>query len=269
LAQPAQRKDRIDCQGNKIGGTLNNGFYKFHEIMRNKRQHFFWSSIILVFIVFSAGCAKTGATVNVSPVSYVSVMNLAPYGFPVDIYFNGTLVTPAGGIVPEQFSTEYGQLKPGSYTVDFKKSGTDSLLVELPAAVYDTSSFYTLVFYNTQPGSNAVQATRIQDNFSQVAASNSYYRFFNMSPDAPSVNLLMNGSVVQTNRTPADNVGNQTFDQFEPITPGEYSLQVENSISDSVLGSQSNYPFAAAYVYTVILMGTSKGMTVSVLPVIF
>jgi hypothetical protein len=266
---PRNEKAVSVVMGKKIGGILKNSFNKLDEIMKNNRQHLNWSSIILGLAVLGVGCMKTGATVNMSPVSYVSVMNLAPYGSSVDIYFNATLVSPAGGILPEQFSTEYGQLKPGSYTVDFKKAGTDSLLVELPAAVYDTSNFYTLVIYNTQPGGNAVQATRIQDNLSQISTSYSYYRFLNMSPDAQSVNLLMNGTSIQMNRTPADNVGSQSYDQFQSINPGEYTIQVQNSTTDSLLASQSNYPFAAANVYTVILMGTSKGMSVSVLPVVF
>jgi hypothetical protein len=237
--------------------------------MTNKRQQFFWSSIILALFAGGAGCVKGGATVNTTPKSYVSVLNMAPYSSSVDIYFNGTLVTPSGGVVPEQFSTEYGQLIPGSYTVDFKKAGTDSLFVELPVAAYDTNTFYTLVLYNTQPGSSAVQAARIEDNLSQINTSSAYYRFFNMSPDAANVNLLMNGAVAQPNRTPADNINNQSYNQFLAVSPGEYTLQVENAISDSVLGTQSNYPFAAAYVYTIILMGTSKGMSVTVLPVVF
>ena len=216
-----------------------------------------------------SGCSKPGTTITRNPVAYVSIMNLAPYGSPVDIFFNGTLVSPSGGVAPGQFSTQYGQLKPGTYTVDFKKSGNDSLLYELPAAPFDTTSFYTLILYNTTAGSPAVSAVRILDDFSQVNGSSSYYRFFNMSPDAPNVNFFVNGAISQGNRTPADNVSNLGFQQFQPISPGDYALQVQNAANDSVLGSLNNYPFAAGYVYTVFLTGTSKGMALNVLPVVF
>jgi hypothetical protein len=251
-----------------IDRTLDNGYNKFHDIMRRKRQHFYWSSIILTLVSGIIGCSKPGATFNVNPVAYVSLMNLAPYASAVDIYFNGILISPNGGIIPGQFSSEYGQLKPGSYTVDFKKTGTDSLLYELPAAQYDTGNFYTLVLYNTIPDSPAVAAARIEDNLSQVNATSSYYRFFDMSPDGVNVSLSLNGSVAQTNRSPADNVANQAFNQFVSVSPGDYTLQVQNS-KDSVVASEANYPFAAGYVYTIFLTGTSKGMTVSVLPLLF
>lgn len=237
--------------------------------MKSMRQHFYWSSIILVIFLFGAGCTKPGVTTTNNPAAYVSVMNLAPYGTSVDIFFNGTQVSPAGGIAPGQFSTQYGQLKPGTYTVDFKRTGGDSLLYELPAAQFDTASFYTLLYYNTTPGSAAVSAARISDDFSQVTGSSSYYRFFNMSPDASSVNLLMNGAITQTNRSPADAIYNTYYQQFQAISPANYTLLVQDAVTDSTLGTQSNYPMAAGYVYTVLLTGTSKGYSVNVLPVVF
>jgi hypothetical protein len=237
--------------------------------MKNMRQHFYWSSIILAFVCVGTGCSKPGVTMSNNPAAYVSLMNLAPYGGNIDIFFNGTQVSPSGGVAPGQFSTQYGQLKPGSYTVDFKTTGTDSLLCELPAAQFDTAKFYTLIFYNPTAGSMAVSATRIMDDLSQVTGSSSYFRFFNMSPDAMSVNLLMNGALASPNRTPADNVNNQTLEDFQAISPGNYTLQVQSVISDSVLGTQNNYPMAAGYVYTIFLTGTSKGFAVNVLPVVF
>jgi len=238
--------------------------------MINKRQHFYWCSIILLILFTGSGCTKPGVTTSQTQVAYVSIMNLAAYGSPVDIFFNGNLVSPAGGIAPGQVSTQYGQLKPGSYTIDFKKTGTDSLLYELPASQFDTTTFYTLILYNTMAGSTAVSAVRILDNFSQVNGTSSYYRFFDMTPDAPNVNLYLDGSIAQTNRMPADNVNDQSYQQFLGISPGDHTLQVQNAATDSVLGTQNNYPFAAGYVYTVYLTGaSSKGLTLNVLPVVF
>jgi hypothetical protein len=239
--------------------------------MKNNAQHLYWSSVILVLLVGSIGCGKTGASFNTSAISYISIMNMAPYSSTVDIYFNGTLVSPSGGIAPGLYSKQYGQFKPGNYTVDFKKTGTDSLLYELPALQYDTSAFYTIVLYNISSGSPAVQAAVIQDNFSQVNNNTmAYWRFLDMSPDASNVSLSMNGTVVQSGRTPADNFSSQVFNQFQQISSGNYTLQVQNSVTDSVLATQSNYAFGQGDVYTIFLTGTAKaGMTVNVLPVIF
>jgi hypothetical protein len=237
--------------------------------MRNNCKQFIWTSIILVFTFGS--CVKSGQSglTVTNAVCYVSVMNQAPYSFATDIYFNGTLVSPTGGIAPEQFSAQYGAVKPGTYTIDFKKAGTDSLLFELPAMAYDTSVFYTLIFYNTAPGSAAVQATRITDDLSPITQASAFYRFFNLSPDMASVNLYLNGTAAEINRTPADNVGNLRYDEFFPLNPAVYNMQVKNT-DDSVLATINSIPLSAGDVYTIFLEGTAKaGVNITVLPFAF
>jgi hypothetical protein len=269
LKQPAQRKDRIGCQGEKIGRILNNSYKNSNYVMRNNFQHFIWSSIILVFVSAAGGCVKSGTGSSSTPVCYVSVMNEAPYSSATDIYFNGVVVSPSGGIAPGQFSAQYGSVKPGTYTIDFKVAGTDSLLYELPSVQYDTSSFYTLIFYNTAPKSPAVSAANISDNFSSVTATSAYYRFFNLSPDIPSVDLYLGGTATQFNRTPADNVSNLMYDQFQAISAEAYNIQVMKSGTDSVLAALNATPLAAGTVYTIFLQGTSGNLNISVLPALY
>jgi Domain of unknown function (DUF4397) len=267
LTQPAQRKDRIGCQGKKIGCILNNGYKNMNRDMRDNYQHFIWSSIILVFASAFGGCIKSTPATTATPVCYVSVMNEAPYSSVADVYFNGVLVSPTGGIAPGQFSSEYGSVKPGVYTIDFKVTGTDSLLYELPAAEYDTSNFYTLILYNTAPKSPAVAAASILDNFSSVTATSAYYRFFNLSPDIPSVDLYLSGVESQINRTPADNISNLMYDEFQAVNATTYSVQVKSSSTDSVLATANGTTLTEGGVYTIFLEGTSAGgVSISVLP---
>jgi hypothetical protein len=233
--------------------------------MRSNGQHFIWSSIILVFALTEAGCVKSSPGANATAaVCYVSVMNEAPYSSTADIYFNGTLVSNTG-IAPGQFSSQYGSVKPGVYTVDFKVTGTDSLLYELPAAQYDTSNFYTLILYNTGPKSPAVSAVRIIDDFSAITETSAYYRFFNLNPDIPDADLYLNGTTVQTNRTPLD-FTNPANNEFQPLAATGYTIQVKTSIKDSVLASLGATPLAAGSVYTIFLEGTSTSATIGVLP---
>ena len=234
--------------------------------MRNNREHFFLSSIILVFVFAGAGCLKsTSNNVNTGAVCYVSILNEAPYGPSVDMYFNGTLVS-AAAITPGNYSSAYGSVKPGNYTVDFKVTGTDSLLYEIPAAEFDTSAFYTLIIYNTAPKSPAVAAARIVDDYSSVTQTTSaYYRFFNLSPDAPGVDLYLNSTVAQTNRSPMDNLTNLSYDEFQPINPGTFSVNVKKASTDTVLASISTTEMMPSTVYTIFLYGTSSNLAVNVL----
>jgi hypothetical protein len=236
--------------------------------MRNNHQQFFWNFMILVILAAGGGCSKTSSSVDVTGVSYLSIINEAPYGSAVDIYLSGTLVSPLGGIAPGQYSKEYGSLKPGVYTVDFKKTGTDSLLYEIPASSFDTTNFYSLILTNSAPGSATVQAAKILDNFSAVTPSSAYFRFFNLSPDVPAVDLYLNGSIAQLQRTPADNVDDLMYNEFQPVTPAVYNLQVKASATDSVLATQSSISLEAGSVYTIFLSGTdrsSNNLQISVL----
>lgn len=234
-------------------------------------KQFLWASTIGLIATGMTGCVKSSSPVTVSPVSYVSVMNEAPYGVPVDIYFNGTLVSPTGGIAPGRYSSAYGSLKPGSYTVAFKKAGTDSIVYQLPASNYDTSAFYTLILYNVNADSTAMQAAKIEDDFSQVTTSEAYYRFFNLSPDAPSANLSFNNQLAQNNRTPADNIlTNTAYDTFLPLAGGTYTIQVQNAATDSLLASSPQLALHSGDVYTIFLSGTIKsGLSLNVLQAVY
>jgi hypothetical protein len=226
--------------------------------MRNKHQQRFWSFMILVTLAAGAGCSKTSSLSDVPGFSYLTIINEAPYGSVVDIYLNGTLVSPSGGIAPGRYSKEYGSLKPGVYTVDFKKTGTDSLLFEIPASSFDIRKFYSLLLFNGAPGSATVQAVKVMDDFSAITTGGTYYRFFNLSPDVPAVDLYLNNSIAQLQRTPADNVDDPMYDEFQPVNPAVYSLQVKVSATDSVLATQNAISLVAGSVYTVFLSGTDR-----------
>jgi len=219
----------------------------------------------MVFCLVETGCIKSSPNSNAtSAICYVSVMNEAPYSSTADVYFNGTKVN-SSGIAPGQFSSQYGSVVPGVYTVDFKVTGTDSLLYEIPAVQYDTANFYTLILYNTGPKSPAVSAARIIDDFSAITETSAYYRFFNLNPDIAEANLYLNGSAVQTDRTPLD-FTNPSASAFQPVNPSGYAIQITNSATDSVLAALGATPLAAGSVYTIFLQGTGTQPTIGVLP---
>jgi hypothetical protein len=239
-------------------------------IMRKSHQQFFWSLICsLILAAGGVGCAKNGVSVGSGPVAtFVSVMNLAPYAPTVDVYLNDTLVSPPGGIPAGAYSTQYSQLRPNIYDVKFKKAGTDSLLDEIPASPFDTANYYTLVLYNTQPGGGMVHAIRIHDDFSMVSPASANYRFLNLSPDAPRVDLYLDSTIIQSGRTPADNTANASLSIFQPIAPSIYNLRIKLSGTDSVLASLNAVPLTAGNVYTIFLSGkdqTSNSLSLNVL----
>jgi hypothetical protein len=225
-----------------------------------------WTALCFTIAAFSlTGCSKTGSTTTVSSVTYLTIIHAAPYSSAATVYLNDTLITQSNGIATGGFSPRYGTIKPGSYTAKFEKAGSDSLFDQLPASTYDTLSFYTLLLYNDL-GGKAAHAIKITDNFNGVSNNgNAYYRFFNLSPDCPSVNLYLNGNLVQSNRTPTDNGINNQLNAFIPIQAGKYTLAVKDASTDSVLAQYSSgLQMNSGSPFTFWITGTKASNTLSI-----
>lgn len=230
---------------------------------KGKHQSIIGGIFVIALLTVGLGsCSKTGTTVSNSAVTYVSVMNMAPYAPAMDIYLNGSLSSATGGIPPGKFSLQYSHLAPGTYDVMFKKTGVDSLMAEIPASLYDTADFSTLILYNAT-GSTAASAARIKENFSTVSNYNANYRFFNLAPDAPAVDFSISGTVAQPNRINADNVANPSFNIFQQIPAATYNLSVRATgvTPDSVIANISGANLQPGGVYTIFLTETRIGTT--------
>ena len=241
--------------------------------MRTSTKQFFWGATFLVILAAGwAGCSKTGSTYTTSPVTYVTVMNEAPYGPTTDIYLNSQLATGTAGIAAGAYSTKYGALQPGTYRIEFKKNGSDSLLSTIANGnlqTLDTLNFYTLILYNDT--SKAIQSMLIHDDFTSISTGNANYRFFNLSPDAHNVDFYINGqgtgtAPTYTGRTTGDNAVSTGYNSFISTTPNSYNLEVRNHYTDSVIAYTTATNLVGGNVYTIFLAGTTNNWKINVLP---
>ncbi|MDR3716614.1 MAG: DUF4397 domain-containing protein [Puia sp.] len=235
--------------------------------MKKKNSSLLPGLAVLAFISFSfSSCLKSSTSGSVStstPMTYISILNLAPYAPAVDVIFNGTTATQ--NLNPDTYFSSYSQVNPGAYDIKFVKDGSDSLVSEIPTSQYDSLNFYTLVLYNTSH--NSTQAIAIHDNFSNVTNSYSYYRFFNMNPDLGGVDLYLSNALVQSNRKPADNANaGSTYNYFQGIQPGYYTVILKATGTDSLIASATSIDISAGNVYTFMLAGKGANSTFNVLP---
>jgi hypothetical protein len=237
--------------------------------MRKSRQQFFGGlAILFLFSIAGWGCGKTGATSSSTAISYAIIMNQAPYGPACDLYLNDTLVSPSGGIPSGEFSEKYGSIIPGTYNITFDKAGTDSLLAAIPATPFVNGGFYTLFLYNSTPGGGPISAAKITDDFSTLSQTNANYRFFNLSPDASPVDVYLNGTVVQSGRTTADNTANTVLNNFQTIAPAIYMVEIKSTTTDSVLATLTGQNLTAGNAFTIFLSGSDKNsnnLTINIL----
>lgn len=198
--------------------------------MRKARLHsvvfFLLLAVAQQSCVKSASSVQTSTSTTVPAFSFISVMNLAAYGDSANIYFNGSVYGKTYDI--GSFSSSYFKLSSNIYDVQFKNASKDSLLADIPGSSFDSLGFYTIVLYNDSV--NGIdKAAKIADNYSNIVADSAYYRFFNMCPDAPSIDLYINGTKIQANRTTADNIANPIFNNFQTFSTGYVTIEVKLS----------------------------------------
>ncbi|HWK06065.1 MAG TPA: DUF4397 domain-containing protein [Puia sp.] len=224
-----------------------------------KSGTFYQIVVLAIMIGGLVGCVKSGSSSGSTGtvVTFVSLMNLSSSS--TDIYLNGTKASQTAA-APGFFDQRYEQLTPGAYDIQFKAAGSDSVQAEISSSLYDSLAFNTVILYNPA-GSSTIKAVKIQDNFSTLSVSAANYRFFNMSPDVPSVDLYFSGTAMQTSRTTADNVANPSFSTFQSLTPQTYNLQVKKAGTDSVVASLSGVSFATGTASTIFLKGQAANTT--------
>jgi hypothetical protein len=223
-----------------------------------RKNAFLFLGALSFLTVLLSGCLKEAQNTTVSPRTYVSLLHLAPWSPAVDVYFDNTKATSTAigfGMV----SPNYSSLEPAAFAITFKKATTDSLVASLPAAVYDSLKYYTLLLYNTDK--DHVAAARIQDDYSVLTPDKSYFRFFHMGPDLGEVDVYFDNTVIETNRSYADNITISNFyNQYTAVTPNSHTITVKKAGTNDVVATGSAaVPFSAGDAFTLYLRGVSGG----------
>ncbi|WP_209140811.1 MULTISPECIES: DUF4397 domain-containing protein [Niastella] len=224
--------------------------------MQVRKNAFLMLGILAFVAVAMSGCLKEAKTSAPTPKTYISLMHLAPWGPPVEVYFDNTKASSA--INAGTVASSYSALDPGIFAISFKKGGGDSLVASIPAALYDSSKYFTLLLYNYD--STHVAATRITDDYSQLTSDRSFFRFFHMAPEIGDVDVYFDNTMVSSTRSFADNVSVDYYNQFTGVTPSNYTVSVKKSGTDSVIAqSTSTFPLTQFNAFTIYLRGKKSG----------
>jgi hypothetical protein len=220
----------------------------------------FWMVILALATLGWAGCSKAGlssVTTGLQSSTYVVLMNMAPFAPSTEIYLND--IKSTSPVPPGSYNASYEHLAPNQYDVKFKIAGSDSILADLPASLYDSGSFYTVILYNVDTIHKATSAIKITDDFSNVTGSYAYFRFIDLCPDLPSIDLYLNGKVYQSGRSNADIVVyGAEYTSFQPVAASSFSMAVTLSGQTPQIAHLDNGLFQAGNAYTIILSGSAS-----------
>lgn len=210
-----------------------------------------WAMVALLVVVtgFTACLKNDNDNTPQRPVAAFSVINGIVISTALDLYDNDnklqtTFSIGSAGINYQEYA--------GYHEFKFTQTGTTTEVAS-DIQPYDSLRYYTLVSFGD---SASAQIRSIAEDFSGLDPSKLNFRFFNLSPNSPAVDLYFGDTKVDSN---LNYVGASGFNtSFKTISSGYVtSLTVKVAGTDEVLATNSNTSGSSLQngVYTVFFTG--------------
>ncbi|MDF2431365.1 MAG: hypothetical protein JWP44_996 [Mucilaginibacter sp.] len=202
------------------------------------------SAVFFTAISFSS-CLKENKSATVPPVAMVTFVQASPDEPVIDFYLDNNKI-PAGPISYGN-NIDYFQAYIGKRTAYFYNTGTTTKIFS-DTVTFNQNFAYSLFLAN-KPSSPELVV--LNDSISKPDAGHASIRFINLSPDAPSVDLVAKaGSVMVANKS------YKGHSSFLPIAGDKnYTLEVHRAGTNTVLATLPGLKLNSGFVYTVWFHG--------------
>lgn len=207
-----------------------------------------WAMAFFSMTTFGfVSCSKDDDTV-VNPESQVRVIHAIPGTGSVDFYLNGTKQNATAIAFGDV--TGYIASSNGDKTAEFKTGGTTIL----SAPVSFDGSNYSL-FATGRSSNNSLTTLLVKDVLQTPASGKVRLRFVHVSPDAPTVNVVLNDSVWFASKP------YKSATDFVEANAGTYTIKLNNSSTGTTAYTQS-VTLAAGKNYSLVAEGMVSGTPV-------
>jgi hypothetical protein len=187
-------------------------------------------------------------TTTPTPKSKVLVTH-ASYDAPgVDLLVDGTVINTSALTYPN--NTGYIELNAGTRNIKVNASGTSTTVINADIN-FEENKNYSLFACNTLA---AIEAILTEDNLGAPASGNAHVRFIHLSPDAPAVDVALDGGSVV--------FADFTFKEasvFTPLAAGSYDLEVRLAGTSTVALDLAPITLENGKIYTVYAKGSATG----------
>lgn len=181
--------------------------------------------------------------------SYVRILHSSPGAPAVDIYINNVPILR--NLTYKQFSN-YLPIVPGTYNIKIYAAGTTSRPVLSTNVFIPGFSILTVAAVGKLPDLSLL--TIADKSNVPLRPGKAEIRFVHLSPDAPAVDVtLPNGNVL------FKNAAYKQIEEYIPIGPGVYTLQVKGSGTDKIILHVPNIKVRPRQYYTVYVVGVTAG----------
>lgn len=231
---------------------INRNQQKFESMVTMKNRFVALFAMVAVITGLSS-CLKNNVTPD-APSTVIYFINGSP-SVGMDLYFN----TKKANTTPFVFGAYAGdQFAPANIKIDFKKTGTDSLLTSVTAN-FDTLQYHTILLW----GSNQVESYNIREDFSTISREKANLRFLNFVDSPDPVDFFVNTTKVSSGRYFEDFLGSTGYQTQDPAT---VTITVKDQ-AGTELATLPDVTLSAYNAYSIAYMGI-KGQTGDKKPVI-
>jgi hypothetical protein len=186
-------------------------------------------------------CLKTDNSTYNPPTALLSFIQASPDESPLDFYLNSNKVNLGSLYFGDNI--DYVSAFAGARTAYFYNSGTTTPILSTPITLNQGTAYSLfLTGKSTSPG-----VLLLTDTLNKPSTSNASVRFVDLSPDAPAVDLAVQGGAVL-----APNKSYKGYSSFVPLpAQSNYTFVVRQAGTSTVLATLSNVPMVSGTVYTI------------------
>jgi hypothetical protein len=215
--------------------------------MKFSFQYFTTILLAATVLIFISGCKKEMQSVS------VMLVHTAPDGPALDFYPGGVI---HGESIDYLDNTGYVAIEkeegePWMAEVKITSTNQTAFSADNPDWVED--GHYSLWLYGEEP---ALSILMVEDNFTVPPTGRTQLRFFHFSPDAPQLDVGIEGSGnLFTGLEYIGNNLNTGGTAFQQLDAGTYNFEIKMPGTENIVLSQNNVQLQSGGVYTFYLRG--------------
>jgi hypothetical protein len=216
-----------------------------------------WFMIVALPLTLTFTACSDDDDDNMTPApTYANLMvtHASPDAPGVDLLIDNVKLNTAALTFPN--STPYIPLVSGNRNVKVNVAGTSTSVIDatLPLAANKNYSVFAIdEVANLSP-------LVIEDNLATPAAGKAHVRFIHLSPDAPAVDVAVDGGAVVFS-----DYAFQEYSNFTPLDAGTYDLEVRVAGTSTVALDLDPITLQAGKIYTVFAKGFLAGAGIQAL----
>ena len=212
--------------------------------------------VIALTVISFASCSDDDENNMVTPpastsTSKVKVVHTSPDAPKVDILLDNAFVDTLS--FPR--NTTYLEVNSGSRNVKVRATGTTIVPIDANLTL-DVNKNYSIFAIDRL--SNISPLVTV-DDLSTPASGKAHVRFIHLSPDAPAVSIIANGSVTLFSNRSFNKTITAAEQAFTPVDAGTYNLQVRTSAGNVLALDLPGITLTAGKIYTVFARGFLSG----------